>query len=188
MGFLARFNAGHLLSEKEFEFNTMSENRFHLYLFDLYQRYSPELIAFSYQYVYNKEDAHDIVHGLFEKILQKENSLKIPLENARAYLYKGVRNHCLNLISRKETERKFVKEYHSGSEFRMEDQIVDQAVLDDLFKHVTDHFSETERSIFILRFLENMKLDEIALIVESSAPTVSRIVQKISEELKTKFF
>jgi len=166
------------------------QSGFNEYLFSLYQTHSKELTAFAFYMLHNEDDAIDSVQQVFRQILEKQKQIKIPLNNARAFLYKSVKNICINTNIRKQREANFGKSMsiHTNEIFQMENQIDDRILISDIINHIENNFSEIEKTLFCLKFIENLKLEDISIIIDTSIPTVSRILKKITGELKNKFY
>ena len=60
---------------------------------DIYRRYGPALLRKCERMLGNRDDAEDIVQGLFVDLLKRDQG-----EESLAYLYRAATNRCLNLM------------------------------------------------------------------------------------------
>jgi len=73
---------------------------------DVYEKYHSVLCFFAYKYTKSYSEAEDVVHSVFEKLLEKS----VNLENDQAlksYLFSAVRNASLNHIKRDGIKKKY---------------------------------------------------------------------------------
>ncbi|MEM7039384.1 MAG: sigma-70 family RNA polymerase sigma factor, partial [Bacteroidota bacterium] len=66
----------------------------------LFHRFQPQLVKFAVTLLRDIEVAREAVQDVFVNIWQKRETLEYN-EDLKAYLYRAVRNHCLNLIKKK---------------------------------------------------------------------------------------
>lgn len=123
---------------------------------------------FAYTYVKNKEDAEDVVSESIIKALHAADSLKNPVR-IKPWFYKIISNTALSLL---EKNKKLV---YSDSESFTSDEYSDDSftVLSDAdFDDIIKILDVKYRSIIVLRFMEDMKISDIAKILETSESTV----------------
>lgn len=130
------------------------------YLFDdLINKYYEKVYYYCYRHVDNKQAAQDLTQEVFIKIIKSINNYKHygKFEN---YLYVIARNLCKDF--HKKEWHYSLKEIEEGSSeqeiYELENKIMIQAALDKL--------SEDEREIIILRFYHDLKIRDIAKIMD----------------------
>lgn len=127
----------------------------------------------AYTYVKNKEDALDIVHDAIVKALQKMDSLR-KREYLATWFYRILINESISYI-RKNRKVVYLDELDDAQlpateEMDREQYITLYSAIDDL--------SPELKTILILRFFEDMKLDEIAEITSLRLSTVKARLYK----------
>lgn len=87
------------------EFSRGGEKAFRM----LYDRYVVALRYFAAKYVDDEAAIEDVVQDAFVALWEKRTEFRV--ENAvKSYLYKAVRNDCLNLIRHRQVENKYAEE------------------------------------------------------------------------------
>ncbi|MGA3602955.1 sigma-70 family RNA polymerase sigma factor [Lysinibacillus agricola] len=130
----------------------------------------------AYQYVQNREDALDVVHDAINKAFSNKNSLKNP-EYIRTWFYRIVVNTALDLLRK---QKKLI--------------VIDDEILPNLETVMVDKHEDVDlninalpeqyRSVLILRYFEDFKLDEIAEILNENVSTVKTRLYKAFQILR----
>jgi len=139
---------------------------------DLFDRYFPALKYFAQGYVKDKGDAEELVHDTFMAIWEKREQLTFDA-GLKPYLYKALRNKCLNFARKQKLEILDVSE-----DFELSGNIPNP--LQQLSKKETEQriFAAIEklpprcRQIFLLSRTENLSYKDIAEVMELSSKTV----------------
>jgi len=160
---------------------------------DVYQKYHSVLCFFAYKYTKSYTEAEDVVHSVFEKLLEKG----IDLNNDKAlksYLFSSVHNACLNNLTR-DTIRKKYSDYTIAHNADRDDssyllERIEVEILWEVFSKIDALPSECKK-VFKLGYLENLSNVEIAERLGISVNTVksqkSRAKQLLKESLKDLF-
>ena len=132
----------------------------------------------AYSYVHNKEDALDIVQAAICKALSSARSLDNP-EYLKSWFYRIVINTALDYLRER-------KKY-----LYMDDESLESVVpcsndsYPDLdLKNAIEKLSTDNKTIIILRFYEDMKLDEIASITNVNISTVKSRLYSTLKKLR----
>lgn len=164
-------NAGNPHQQKEFE---------HLYML-----YFNELYRFAYHYIMS-DDAEDIVQEVFLKIYNNPSLLSETL-NYRAYMYKMVKNSCIDYL-----KHIHVQNHH-------QDQIVDSLLnmmdydeesdveLNRKIANCLSSLPDKQRIIIELR-LEGKDYNEISKILNISVGTVNTHVNRAYKFIKNNYY
>ena len=138
-----------------------------------YQQY----YRLAYSYVHNEADASDIVQNGAYKALRSEHTLQNP-EYAESWVYRIMINECfLYYRARK----------HASYEELQEDLLSDLSYTTDPceqldLRQAIDALEEKDKALIILRFFEDMKLEEIAEILDENLSTVkSRLYRSLKK-------
>ena len=154
----------------------------------LFRRHYPRLFTFARTFVPDEHKSKDIVQEAF--IAVWENRAGIKNISIEAYLYKIVRNHCLNYIRNlKVYENKTVKlenatkleELYRIAIVRNEPYYLIEEELNQEMENVLKKLSETCRKVFELSRTEGLMNKEIA---ERMNFSVKNVEKYISQALK----
>lgn len=133
----------------------------------LYRSYRGFLVSCAMQTVGNREDAEDMVNDAFLKLLENPHRLKA-VKSLYAYLYRCVRNNCLNFLEQKAVLRNFLETVNdcSGETQMLDDDnplsvLISRETADNL-EHAIDSLPPKCREIFIMASFEGKSYREIA--------------------------
>ncbi|MCC5910569.1 MAG: sigma-70 family RNA polymerase sigma factor [Clostridiaceae bacterium] len=134
----------------------------------------------AYSYVKNKEDALDIVQESICKSISSMESLK-ELTYIKTWFYKIIVNTSLDFLRKRKRliigDEDFLATYDGG--------VVDHYEDIDLQKSLED-LPDNYRSIIILRYFEDLKIKEIAEILDENINTIKARLYKALEKLRIK--
>lgn len=134
----------------------------------------------AYSYVKNVEDALDIVQESIYKAISSMDSLKSP-SYIKTWFYRIIVNTSLDFLRKQKKTVPVDEETLSGYDLGRVDEYTDidlQRALEELpFNH---------RSIIVLRYFEDLKLEEIAEILNENVNTVKTRLYKSLEKLRIK--
>ena len=146
---------------------------------DIYRQYGPALLRKCERMLGNRDDAEDIVQGLFVDLLKKSQG-----EESLAYLYRAATNRCLNLIRDRKKRRALLerrtKEQQLPARTLLEDQVVGLERLGQLVAKLDKRSSE----ILVLRYIDDLTQEEIAGAMNLSRKTVGKHLKKIAATAK----
>lgn len=160
---------------------------------DIYKKYHSVLCFFAYKYTKSYSEAEDVVHSVFEKLLEKS----IDLDNEKAfksYLFSAVHNACVNHIKQDNIKKRYT-DYTISHESGRDDSSylldrIEVEILFEVFSKIDALPSECNK-IFKLSYIENFSNQEIADKLGISVNTVksqkSRAKQLLRESLKDLF-
>lgn len=142
------------------------------------------LYRFAYSYVSNEQDAMDIVQEAAYKAIRSCETLKNE-KYAVSWLFTIVRNLALDVQEKRKREQPgLIEDYlENKEEFIVQPQDDCGTELNEALKVL----EEKERTIIVLRFFEDKKLNEIAEIMGENINTIKsrlyRALQKLKIEL-----
>jgi len=90
----------------------------------VFETFYSQLCNFAYQFLNDNDQSEDIVQALFVKLWEKRSELAIET-SLKSYLFRSVRNQCLNLIQHEK-----VKKLH---EERIRESLISENVEDDYY-------------------------------------------------------
>ena len=130
---------------------------------------------FAFTYVKNREDAEDVVSESMIKAMKYIGSLKNP-QNIKAWFYKIISNTALNFMKKR------------NRTVSIDDSTLIPAANDDYseinLESILNCLEQKYREIVVLRFLEDMKIGEIAQILEINEITVKTRLYKALKVLR----
>jgi RNA polymerase sigma-70 factor (ECF subfamily) len=126
---------------------------------DLYGQHGPALLAYGTSLLGERAAAEDVLHQVFLKLLGME---KLP-EDARPYLFKAVRNRCLNAMrgGRRLTS---LNEDADGAEWLVKPAGMVEAGLD--VEKAMRELPPEQREVVVMRIWGRMTLAEVAAVLE----------------------
>jgi len=154
-----------------------------------FRSYYQPLCRYAYSFLEDKEEAEEVVQSAFITFWEKRKSLDIQT-SLKSYLYRMVRNACLNVIKHEK-----VKQQHVAHEMAVTDssyESVSQKVyateLESKISEAMKALPEQCRLVFQLSRFEELKYQEIADQLQISVKTVENHMGKalriMREQLK----
>ncbi len=159
---------------------------------ELYDRYSGPLINYFYRMLWrDREKAEDFMQELFTKLIHKPH-LYNPERKFKTWLYSIANNMCKNeyrrMEVRKNTSNGLDERVDVSDDRVLSDKVVDREIFNEKLNEELLTLSENHRTVFELRYKEDMSIKEIADIMECSEGTIkSRLfytIKKLSEKLQ----
>ena len=143
----------------------------------IYDRYKNLLYNHAYKKLGDPEEVKDVLQELFTNLWNKRADIPVAM-NLSGYLYAGIRNRVLNLLSHKEVENKYLSSIQRFTP--QEDYSTDLAIREkemaDLIQKEIDQLPPKMREVFLLSRKENLTHQEIAGQLSISEQTVAKQV------------
>lgn len=149
---------------------------------ELYITYYSKLVRFAREYVILEEDAENITQDVFTDMWEKRSSIDL-IENMNAYLFRLVRNRCLDHLKHKAFEQRYIE--HTQTSFEIELNLKLQSLdrfdicnisegneTEVLIRKAVNSLPERCRDIFMLSRVEGLKYREISERLGISINTV----------------
>lgn len=133
----------------------------------------------AYSYVKNEYDALDIVHDAICKALSKINTLK-DIDNIKPWFYKILINTTTDYIRKN-------KKYIVVSDDILKDSKIEYDKYSDIdLQRAVDSLDEIYKTVIILRYFEDMKIEDIAKTLDQNVSTIKTRIYKALSKLKIK--
>ncbi|PID21175.1 RNA polymerase subunit sigma-70 [Sporosarcina sp. P3] len=132
----------------------------------------------AYSYVKNKENALDIVQDSIFKALKSIHRLE-ETKYLKTWFYRILVNTSIDFIRKHQRMMVMDDEVLDGYLPQTEDEPTDIDLLDAL-----DTLSPDEKSLIILRFFEDLKIDEVAAILDENSNTVKTRLYRTLKKLR----
>ena len=164
------------LSEKQLETLWQGNESAYEMIFRTY--YQP-LCRYAYSFLQDKEEAEEVVQAAFITLWEKKNALAIET-SLKSYLYRMIRNSCLNVIKHAKVKQQHVARELAVAEVSHESvsQKVHAAELEEKITEAMKTLPEQCRLVFQLSRFEELKYQEIADQLQISIKTVENHMGK----------
>ncbi|MBE5968550.1 MAG: sigma-70 family RNA polymerase sigma factor [Lachnospiraceae bacterium] len=139
-----------------------------------------KLYRLAYSYVKNADDALDIVQESTYKAMVSIDTVKDP-SCIKTWFYRIIVNTSLDFLRKRKREILLEEENWELLDTGSEDQYPD---LD--LRKALEELSDNCRTIIVLRYFEDLKLDEIADILDENVNTVKTKLYKSLKKLNLK--
>lgn len=151
----------------------------------LFRQHYSEMIHLARTLLVDDAEAQDVVQEVFARLLEKD--FRVAGSKIEAYLMTAVRNDCINHI-RKKNMRQRIRSLYPVEE-PLDSQSVDQQLveLEQIHAFVETQIEEPHRSIFHLRFDEDMTLKEIGSRLGLNINTVYKYLNQCIERIRVQF-
>lgn len=139
----------------------------------IYDRYSGKMKAYFYRMLWsNQKMAEDYVHDLFAKIIERPELYKADRPVA-PWLFQIASNMCKNAYRKKEFEKEYLNQLEKNSIYQPSiDRKIDEKILTDRICKILDQLGEEKRDLFLLRYQQQLSVEELAEIYEISEGTI----------------
>jgi RNA polymerase sigma-70 factor, ECF subfamily len=154
---------------------------------ELFREYYARLCGYALKYVWEKDQAEEIVQDLFFNLWNKRATLVITI-SVEAYLFRSVRNSCFNYLKHmnvrdqhadyiKETTQHFSGSVQESMELMELQEQIDKAI---------EEMPPERKKIFMMSRSEGLKYKDIAEKLDISIKTVEAQMGKALEFLREK--
>ena len=127
----------------------------------------------------NRDDAEDVVHGLFVDLLSKgQTDPELP------YLYRAVTNRCINLARGRENRRRLRERQEPALRGPVRVRCDEHVIGLDLMLKLLARLDRRSREIVAYRYVDEMTQQEIAELMGVSRKTVGKRLVKIRREVE----
>lgn len=134
---------------------------------DLYLTYYSKLVRFAKEFVQHEEDAENITQDVFTDLWEKRDFIT-HIENMNAYLFRLVRNRCLDYLRHKLSEQRYME----SLQLSCEEEAVEDHDTEILIRAAINSLPKRCRDIFLLSRVEGLKYREISEHLGISVNTV----------------
>jgi RNA polymerase sigma-70 factor, ECF subfamily len=154
----------------------------------LYDRYYLKLLHFAKRLLYEDESlAEDLVQDVFLKIIQQPESYKAPALFS-TWIYTLVKNKCFNHLRNEQNRRRLLEAIPPFIQGEWPHATEDQKQLKQEIQRVFHSLSDKEKSLYLLRFEEELSVKKIAEITELPEGSVKSgifyLLKKFALQLK----
>ncbi len=138
---------------------------------ELFTFYYKSLCMFGRKYVYDLDQAEEIVQNIFVKIWNNRNQLTKVL-SIKTYLFTSVRNGCIDYIRKEKVRKKYANEIIQTSVDYFEPEIIPDKELSLKIKEAINQLPKQRKKIFQMNKTYGLRYKEIAERLDISPKTV----------------
>ena len=167
------------------ELMVLVKNKDHRAFSIIYDRYADRLNAFFFRMLWaDREMSEDFVHDLLSKIISKpelyNESLKV-----KPWLFSIAANMCKNAYRKRSFEEAY-KKLHPEEEIfdPQNEERIDELILTDQIHELLDKMDEERKAIFLLRYQQNLTIEEISNMLDISKGTIKSRLFYTREKIK----
>lgn len=164
---------------------SQNEGKIDIHDFDrIIEEYSNPIFCYCFRMLRNKYEAEDALQEIFIKayksFINESNIIYIS-----PWLYRIAYNHCLNIIRRKRLLEfiNFTDEI-LPEQTSLEDDVVYDELSEEL-KYALSKLSPEQRTVIILRVIEEMEYKEIGDIIGKKSENVRKIYERAKKKLQS---
>lgn len=144
----------------------------------------PKLCAYANTFLKDMQASEDVVHDVLIKLWEQREQIDIDL-SLDAYLFRAVRNKCLNVIRHSEVKENYkVQMEHNSSSQHVEEDL-EASELDTKIQSAIQSMPDKRKNIFLLSRFEGLKYSEIADQLNISVKTVENQMSSALKYLKS---
>ncbi len=148
----------------------------------LFRQHYGKMIHLARTLLHDDAEAQDVAQDVFARLL--ENDYQMTGSKTEAYLMSAVRNRCMNHIRNMQIRERF-KHLHPLDEADEPCPIDEMmAELEQINAIVDNHIEEPQRTIFRLRFDEELTFQQIATRLDMSVGTVYKYLRQCISRIK----
>lgn len=148
----------------------------------LFRIYYTELFLFARRFLSREADCEDVVSAAFEDVWT--NFATIERNAAKAFLYKNVRNKCIDLLRRENTHRRHAELYARLTiGYDSADHLAELHEREQIVQRVLDSLPDYTRQIFTACYVERKQYREVAEEMNISTSTVKKYISRALQQI-----
>jgi RNA polymerase sigma factor (sigma-70 family) len=156
-------------------------------LVDIFDMYYKDIYTFVFFKTYrNKEISEDITQDVFMKAWEKRDSFKKHKSSIRTWLYVIAKNTVIDYYRKQkfqaQVDDEVLNEFNDvGSNYRE----LEVNVLKDFVIKQFDNLEETEKDLLVMRYVQQLELEEIATIIQKQYNATKVAVHRAIKKLQS---
>ena len=142
----------------------------------IYYTYRKRMFAMANSVLHNKDDAEDVVHDTFIKIARNIQSIDKPeSDRTLSYVLKATKNTAINLHN--QHKRTDVTLYSEQIEALPDEDFIEKLDIENNYSriiHAILQLDDTYKDVMFYHFVQEMKVDQIADLLERKKSTIKQ--------------
>ncbi|WDM22039.1 RNA polymerase sigma factor [Paenibacillus polymyxa] len=149
------------------------------------KEYQRQIFVYCWRLLGSEHEAEEAVQDILVKAFEKINMYK-PTMGFSSWLYKMAYHHCLNLIRRKNLQRKFRINLFASTNMAADSaaQVIECQLFSEPLSRALDQLNAEERNLLVLRIFEEKTFGEIAEIMNKSEDAIKKKYGRTKTKLK----
>lgn len=168
----------------------MQQNKWDIIFEQIYSDYYLPLCVYAQSFVADADEAEEIVQGIILKMWEQKENLE-SIQSLKSYLYRSVRNTCLNYIKHKKIEARYKQQ--AWLELKeIEADFVNpytNVELKEEIERAVESLPERCRQVFEMSRYEGRKNREISEVlgisIKAVEANITRALQNVRQKLDT---
>ncbi|WP_270167139.1 RNA polymerase sigma factor [Paenibacillus sp. SYP-B4298] len=148
--------------------------------------YQKPIYYYCYHMLQHAAEAEDCAQETFLKLyrsLEKYNNR----QSAEAWLYKIAYHQCIDLLRKRKLARYLPFFYQRDKDHRHVDQQIDATYFDEEVHRAMSKLTGEERNLLILRCVEDMSYDKMAVILQTRPATLRKRYERTAAKFRNYF-
>lgn len=157
----------------------------------IYTRYVDELFAYGIGLGFERETLKDAIQDTFFKFYTNKKQLK-EVVHLKYYLFRMLKNRLFDIY--KSTHKVDVAET-ADLPFLIEPSVLDEliahedeAILETAIKNLLSILTDRQREAVYLRFIQEMEYEEVASLLDMTAPAVRKLISRAIKRMRDESF
>lgn len=147
------------------------------------QKYQRQILHYCYHMLGNYAEAEDCAQEVFLKAFRHLRTYR-PEKPFEAWLYTIASNHCLDVLRKRRLARYLPFLYRSDEDNKPIDQRIEAAYFDERVLGAMSRLSAEERSLLILRCVEDKTYEEIGWILQRSSTSLRKKYERTAAKFR----
>ena len=146
----------------------------------IYQQYYAKLCIYATSILSNDEESEEIVQNVIYKLWEQREKFN-EIENLQPYLYRSVKNLCINIINRQKTEDKYKSEAWielKNIELHAIEPLETNQEQENKLHEAIEQLPERCKEVLLLSKFQGMKNKEIAEHLDVSVKAVEASITR----------
>ncbi len=150
------------------------------------KEYQRQIFVYCWRLLGSEQEAEEAVQDIFVNAFEKISRYKLTV-GFSSWLYKVAYHHCLNLIRRKNLQRKFKLTLFTSTNMTSDSaaQVMERQLFSEPLSRALDQLNAEERNLLVLRVFEEKTFGEIADIMNKSEEAIKKKYGRTKTKLKT---
>lgn len=144
-----------------------------------------QIFVYCWRLLGSEHEAEEAVQDILVKAFEKINMYK-PTMGFSSWLYKMAYHHCLNLIRRKNLQRKFRINLFTSTNMTADSaaQVMERQLFSEPLSRALGQLNAEERNLLVLRIFEEKSFGEIGEIMDKSEEAIKKKYGRTKTKLK----
>ncbi|MDN4089329.1 RNA polymerase sigma factor [Paenibacillus polymyxa] len=149
------------------------------------KEYQRQIFVYCWRLLGSEQEAEEAVQDIFVNAFEKISRYK-PTVGFSSWLYKMAYHHCLNLIRRKNLQRKFKLTLFTSADMTSDSaaQVMERQLFSEPLSRALDQLNAEERNLLVLRIFEEKTFGEIGEIMNKSEDAIKKKYGRTKTKLK----